>query len=166
MIFVVLALEILFYTLFFKLSKRKGSIAIYTIVFTLSTVALYFLYDYRLIGYLLFVLISVIGLRYLTPSNNGAFDILLLLIAMLFKLILEPICFVPYIFYKDIYMCTIIASLIKILVIILLRGLLNKMYRKLLNDWNNNRFYIRYIASIGLMLYIIATCILLVVNLI
>ena len=58
---------------------------------------------------------------------------------------------------------TFLSYIVKFTFILLFKNKLNKYYNKILIKWNNNNFYIRYIFACLSFIYVIASCIVLLV---
>lgn len=163
MLYLVLAQEVLYYTIFMRLSKKQGNIFAYLLLFTIATLVINLLQPIKLSAYLAFIVISLVGLKFITHSKNNLYDILITIVMIAIKLLIEVLfTFGIYYLVKDVYITIYTVSWIKICFIFLIRKWLNKLNTKIIFLWSNNNFYIRYIASAGLMIYIIVSCIYLI----
>ena len=83
----------------------------------------------------------------------------------IYKLIIESIfVFFIYIFTHNAFVIAVILGAIKIIVTLLTKGIINKVYFKLKVYWYQNSFFIRYIFDIIMFVYIIVSCVFLVLN--
>lgn len=158
---IVLLFEVLYYTTFIKLCKNEGKISRYLLLFSLITILLMFIGSNQIYSYLIIVLLMLYGLKYIIKIKVSLFDMFLLFIMMFFKIIIEYI--IVLIFYNilklPISINIIMFSIIKILILLLIK---NKMYLfnlYLKERWKNNNFYIRYLFTIFLFIYVIISCI-------
>lgn len=167
---IVLAMEVLYYSLFMKFAKKEGKLYRYILLFILFSIITLFLNKSFIINYLLICLFILYGIKYIVRIKTTLFDMLIIIIMFLYKLILEFILTISlYLIFKNIYniyVGAIIVSIIKIISLFLIKNKMNIFYYKINKLWNNNNFYIRYITSILILFYIIASCILLIVELI
>ena len=167
MLYIVLSLEILFYTMFMKASKREGNIIGYIFTFLIGTIEMSIMNSNRLIAYLLFFLVVLLGMKFLARTKVLNYDILVLFIMCLSKLAVEFLTLVPlYMITGNSFLATCVSGVIKLVLVIAFSKQLNIIYNKLLDKWNKNNFYIRYFTSTIIMLYVIVTCIILIVQLI
>lgn len=161
---IVLILEILFYSLFMKYSRKEGNIIRYLILFTLFSFISVFLSKQFFINYILIFLFILYGLKYIVKLKVSLYDLLVIIIMFAFKIIIEiPLYYIMTIVINGV-LATMIFQSLKILIVFLLRNKLSKMYIKLKNKWDNNNFYIRYIFTILLYVYIIFSCIFLILR--
>ena len=167
---IVLAMEVLYYSLFMKFAKGEGKLWRYIVSFSLINILFYFIGTNKIYSYFLLILIVLYALKYIVIVKTTLFDVLIIIIMLLYKLILEFILTISlYLIFKNIYniyVGAIIVSIIKIISLFLIKNKMNIFYYKINKLWNNNNFYIRYITSILILFYIIASCILLIVELI
>ena len=82
---------------------------------------------------------------------------------LLLNIVIElPIYLIAYrVLHISRFLTTIIFDVVKVLAVILLSEQLNIAYLRCKLLWNKNNFYIRYITSILIYLYVIATIVLL-----
>lgn len=167
---IVLIMEVLYYSLFMKFAKGEGKLYRYILLFVLFSIITLFLNKSFIINYLLICLFILYGIKYIVRIKTTLFDMPIIIIMFLYKLILEFILTISlYLIFKNIYniyVGAIIVSIIKIISLFLIKNKMNIFYYKINKLWNNNNFYIRYITSILILFYIIASCILLIVKLI
>ena len=164
---IVLILEVLYYALFMKFSRKEERLYKYILAFILVTIVVVLLDGIKVIAYISFIFTVLLSLKHLMKIKVSLFDILIILIMLLYKLIIELMfTFILYMLLKNVYLGAIIVGIIKVLNLFFMKNNLNKFYNKMKVLWNNNNFYIRYITSIFLMLYTIASCVLLILKLI
>lgn len=167
---IVLILEVLYYSLFVKFVRKEGKLWKYILLFSLINVFFYFVGTNKVYSYLLLILMIIYGCKYIVKIKVSMYDFLVMIIMLLYKLIIEFILTLSiYAIFKDvynIYVGAIIVSIFKILSLFIIKPKMNLLYNKLKKLWDNNNFYIRYITSILIMIYVIAICALLIVKLI
>lgn len=162
---IVLILEVLYYSLFLKFAKRQGKLWRYIILFIFINVLFYIVGTTKIYSYLILIITIMLGLKCIIKLEIKLYDIFFVFLMLIFKTIIETMLVIP-LFYiiNNMFIATLIASLIKIGVIILLRDKLNSYYNGIKVKWDNNNFYIRYIFTIAMFLYVIASCLFLIFN--
>lgn len=161
---IVLIFEVLYYSLFMKLTRREGKLYKYIIAFSIITLIGLFINTRTLESYFLLVLLMLLALRYIVDRKTSLYDMLIIIIMLFVNVIVEfPIYMISYKLLKlNHFITTLIFEITKILLVILLRNILNAMYKKLHKLWNNNNFYIRYILSVLVYTYVIIISFLLI----
>lgn len=159
---IVLIFEVLYYSLFMKFARKEGKFWRYILLFIICTLFILIFNSNNLLTYLGFVLITLFGLKYICKMETSLYDMLVIIIMLFTKIIIETPLFMVFSFIPNRYMISIVTSIIKILIIYLLRNKLEKYYNKLKIMWDNNNFYIRYIFSIFMFIYCIITIMLLI----
>ena len=158
---IVLLFEVLYYSMFMKFARKEGKFWRYLLLFSLITIVLIFTGTGNLYVYLIFVLLSLYGLKYIVKTKISLFDILPIIIMLAIKIVIELLSM--FIFYKFLYLnqviTTFIFEIIKILTILLSKNYLNLYYNKLKTTWDKNNFYIRYFFSIFAIIYVIISAI-------
>lgn len=158
---IVLIFEVLYYSMFMKFARKEGKFWKYLLLFSLITIVLIFTGTGNLYVYLIFVLLSLYGLKYIVKTKISLFDILPIIIMLAIKIVIELLSM--FIFYKFLYLnqviTTFIFEIIKILTILLSKNYLNLYYNKLKTTWDKNNFYIRYFFSIFAIIYVIISAI-------
>lgn len=162
---IVMLLESLYYSLFMKFIHKQGSILKYLITFVLISCVGLIIGTSNLPSYLLLVLMILFGLKYIIKIKINLYDMLVILIMLFLKLIIETPLYVLLINFMSNFALIILSSAIKIVILFLLKNKLKYYYDKLKIKWNNNDFYIRYIFSIFVFIYTIASCIFIIVKL-
>lgn len=158
----VLIFEILYYSLFMKFARKEGKFWKYLLLFSLATILIIFIQNQNFLTYLIFILFVLFGLKYIVKLKVSLYDMLLIVIMLLFKLFIE---FIFYIILFQLlkvnhFVTTIIFDFTKILFLLLINKKLyiyNQKFKKL---WDNNNFYIRYIFSCLTYIYVIFTLLL------
>lgn len=160
-----LIFEVIYYSMFIKLCKKEGNFIRYISLFTLITIMLMFIGTNQIYSYLVIVLLMLYGLKYIVKIKVGLYDVLLLFLMLLFKIIIEYMVVLVFfnILKMPISINIVLFSIIKIVILYLLR---NKMYNfnKYLNKkWLDNNFYVRYIFTILVFVYVIISCITIII---
>lgn len=157
----VLVFEVLYYALFMKFARKEGKFWRYLLLFILATILIMFLGTNTLISYLIFVLFVLYGLKYIIRTKVSLYEMCLITIMLLSKLIIEIIIMVVFynLFKFNHFATTLIFSSMKVLLVFLFKKELNLLNNRLKKLWNNNNFYIRYLFSIVFYIYVIVSII-------
>ena len=160
---IVLIFEVLYYSMFMYYTKKEGKFWKYILLFSLISIVLMFVGTKNLYSYLVFVVLSLFGLKYIIKAKASLYDMLIIIIMIFFKIFVEAsIFFINNLFIKNYLLFMIMIVLIKFILVCILRKRLNTFYIKLKNKWDKNNFYIRYIFICLTYIYIIITIILLI----
>ena len=162
---IIMAFEILYYSLFMKFTRKEGNILKYILMFTIINIFFCIVGTNNLYSYLLLILLILFGLKYFIKIKTNLYDMLVIFIMLLVKLIIELPFYVILINLISNISVIIITDIFKLLIVYLLKNKLNIFYKKLKIKWDNNNFYIRYIFCIMMFIYTIASCIFLIVKL-
>ena len=158
----VLIFETIYYSLFIKLSKQEGQLSRYLLTFSIITLVGVVIKTNTMFSYISLILMIICGLKYIVKVHVSLFDMLIILLMLLTKLILElPVYIVCY-NNLDTITTGAICGLIKIGMLVLARNVLHKIYKKLYKLWINNNFYIRYTFTIIMFTYIIVSSVFIV----
>jgi len=155
----VMILEVLYYSLFMKFAKKDGKLYKYIILFSISTLIVGLINSENFSSYLVFVLASYIGLKYIVRTKASIYDILIILLMLLLNITIE----LPFylIFYKLIhfnhYVMVLLFELVKLLVVFIIKYKLRINYVKFKKIWDDNRFTLRYISTTIIYSYVIIT---------
>ena len=105
-----------------------------------------------------------LGLKYIVNVKMSLYDMLIIVIMLFFKMFIEFIIYFPLSIIGDMdyILSTIIFETFKNLFLIVIAGELNEVYKGLKKVWDQNNFYIRYIFSCCVYIYIIATVVLMI----
>lgn len=157
----VIIFEILYYSLFMKFARKQGNFWKYLLLFTVISIVLFFISSFNIYAYLVFMVLSLFGLKLI--GKTSLYDMFIIFIMILFKLLIELSCAFPLnSLIPDINTCKIILGLIKVNTIMLIGNRFNILYNKLKTYWSKNNFYIRYLFSIFMFIYIISACLFLI----
>ena len=161
---IVLIFEVLYYSLFMKLTRGNGKYYRYLIAFSIITIIGLFINTRTLESYFLLVILMLLALKYIVDKKTSLYDMLIIIIMLFANVIVElPIYLICYKLLKlNHFVTTLIFQIVKILLVILLKNILYSMYVKLHKLWNNNNFYIRYIFSVLVYTYVIIISFLLI----
>lgn len=156
---VILAMEVLYYSLFMKFAKRKGKFWKYILGFIIVTIIGTIINTNNLISYLILNILIILSLKYIVRIKIVSYDLFTIFLMLFTKIIIEYV--VVLIFYNllklPIFIVLILISLLKLLIIVLFKNkiyLINKYFNR---KWNNNNFYIRYIFTILMFIYVIVS---------
>ena len=161
---IVLIFEVLYYSMFMKFTRNDGKFWRYLLLFSLITIVMIFIGTNTLYAYLIFVLLALYGLKYIVKIKTSFYDMFIIVIMMMLKLLIEtPIYLICINFIKNNHFIVILLmDIIKIGILFLLKNRLNIFYIKLKKLWQNNNFYLRYIFTCIMYIYVIITIILLI----
>ena len=155
----ILTFEILYYSCFVYYSKQKGSFIKYLIMFTCITLIGIIINTDTVYSYLALVTMIMIGLKYYIRTKVSLFDVLMVFIMLLIKFILELPIYIIFFNTFGIFITGVIYAIFKMLFIFLFRYKLGITYNKLYKLWVNNNFYIRYIFTTFMFVYVIVSCV-------
>lgn len=155
---IVLIFEVLYYSLFMKFARNEGKFHRYLILFSLITIVMLFVGTSNLYSYLIFVILSLLGIKYLIKEKAGLYDMLIIFIMLLIKLLIETPLYFMLNGMLSIYLIGIITGILKVSMVLIFKNKINKFYLKFSNLWYKNNFYIRYIFSILMLIYCILSC--------
>lgn len=153
--FIVLIFEILFYSMFMYYSKREGKFSRYLLLFSLITIFFSFVGTTQLISYVVLIFMMLYGIKHIVKVKTTLYDMFILSLMLIFKIIIEGI--VVLIFYNifGMYITIFLFEIIKILTLIIFRNKLSLFYKYMYKLWYKNNFYIRYIFSCLIVVYVI-----------
>ena len=151
---IIFLLEILYYTLFFGFCRKNDKYYKLFVVFLIANIISFFIgygtfYSYALY----FTEISI--LARLLNIKMTLYDIFVLIISMIFKLIIELLFFIIIRENISLFIWVLAMGITKNMILLFINKILNKLYYKLKDLWINNNFYIRYLFSTFLYLYLI-----------
>jgi len=155
----ILIFEILYYSLFIKLAKKEGKLWKYLLTFVLETIIIFIFNLMNVITYFIFIITTLLFLKYLVKVKTSIFDMLLIFIMLLIKVLIELPFYMLFSNSLGIYVTGIIYSIVKMLLLYVFRNELHIMYNNMQKLWKNNNFYIRYIFSTFMFIYAITSCI-------
>lgn len=157
---VVLVFEVLYYALFMKFARKEGKFWRYLLLFVINTAITLIFGFSNLLSYLIFIIVTYVLLKYLVRVKVSLYDMLIIFSMMIIKLFIEaPLSLSINLFIKDIYVVSSIVGFIKVLILYIMRNKINLFYNKFKILWNNNNFYIRYIFSTFMFIYVIVSCV-------
>lgn len=156
---IILIFEIFYYSLFMYFSKREGKLWRYILLFTLITEIGMIIGTNYIGSYLLLILMILMGMKLLVTKNTKLYDMLIIVLMMFVKIMIEMCYYIVLHNELDIYTIGICYSLVKVLLPIIFKEKLKNIYDKLNSLWKNNNFHVRYIFSILMFIYCIATCV-------
>lgn len=153
---VVLVFEVLYYALFMKFARKEGKFWRYLLLFSAITVFFYFVGTSQMYSYLFLILMILYGIKYIVKVKVSLFDMFMIIVMLVSKLFLEFIlCMLIYLIIKNTFVALMIANVFKIILLFVTNYKLNNLYNKLKSLWDNNNFYIRYIFSCSMFIYVI-----------
>lgn len=162
---IILILEILYYSLFMKSCKGQKGLKNYALCFGVITLIGLFIKTDYFISYPILIFLILYGLKHIVKTKIELYDMLVIFVMLLFKFIIEiPSSLLLYKIFNNIYISSAIVGLLKNGIVLILKNNLKIFYNKFYKLWNNNNFYIRYIFSILMFVYIITTFVYIVIK--
>ena len=158
---IVLIFEILYYSMFMKFTRNEGKFWKYLLLFSLITIVMLFVGTNTLYAYLIFVLLTLYGIKYIVKTKTSLYDMFIIYIMLFVKLIIELAVsyFVYFLIINNTLIVTSVFAVIKIIVLLIMKNKMNLIYNRLKLKWDKNNFYIRYIFVVMNFLYIIGIAI-------
>ena len=161
---IILLFEVLYYSLFMKYARKDGKFYRYLILFVLFSITSIFLDKQCFISYMIIFLFILYGLKYIVRLKTSLYDLFIIITMFIIKVIIEiPVYLILSLFINGV-LATFIFELIKIALVFLFKKHITKLYEKLRIKWNNNNFYVRYIFTILLYIYVIISCLFLILR--
>ena len=155
---IVLMCEVLYYSLFMRFARNEGKLYKYIVLFTLITIVGLVIGTNNLPSYLILILMIAYGLKFIVKIKVTLYDVFIIFIMLLMKLIIET----PFYFllqnHLNIYFIEIITGTFKILILLFIHKILNVIYLKLKRIWYKNNFYVRYLFAVLMFYYVISSC--------
>lgn len=161
---VVLALEVLYYALFMKFARKEGKFWRYLLLFVIASI-LILITGNTFFAYLIFILFTYTSLKVIVKTKVSLYDMLIIVVMLFLNIAIQlPIFIICFNILKvGHFMTTMIFEVTKVLLLLLLNKKMNRYYIKGKRLWDNNNFYIRYIFSCSMFIYVIVTVILKVI---
>lgn len=154
---IVLVLELLYYSLFLKFCRKDGKLSRYILLFVIFTIISLFMNKKDLISYGIIIFLMLYGLKYIVRTKISLFDMVIILMMFMFKIILEIPSYYLLSFFFNGIVSTILFQIMKLVLVIINKNNINKLFRILKAKWDNNSFNLRYIFTIIVYGYVIAT---------
>ena len=162
---IIMILEIVYYTIFMKSARKEGNIKRYFLLFSLFTIITIFINRRFLINYLLIFFLILYGLKYIVKLKITLFDLFFIILMFMSKVIIEmPLSLLSYSIVENIYIASTMVGILKVIIVWLFNGYIEQIYEIMQMLWINNNFYIRYLFSIALFIYVILSSIFLIVE--
>ena len=161
---IILILEVLYYSLFMKFARPEGKFWKYLLLFGLITILFCFVGTSHIYSYLILTFIMLYGLKYIIKLKISLYDMFIIFIMLLTKIIIELCLFLTIYNFFDKFLFTIIINVSKIFLLIIISKKVAIFYKKLKIEWNLNTFFIRYTFNLLLLIYIILSLIFLIIR--
>lgn len=157
---IVLIFEVLYYSMFMYYAKKEGKFWKYILLYILLTIVILFVGNDNVYGYLIFSALNLIGIKYLIKIKTYFYDLLVIFVIFLLSFLIPiPIYFIIGLFINNTFILTFIYQTIKIILIFILKGKIKQYYNIFHKLWDKNNFYIRYIFTIFMFIFVIFSCI-------
>lgn len=161
----VLVFEILYYSIFMYYAKGEGKFKRYLLLFSLITIINIFIESSNFYYHLLLILLIYLGIKILINKKTKLYDIFLIYLMFIFKIILEIIFSYPiYNVINDIYLSALIVGNIKFLIVLINKRKIKIIFKKLNKIWYKNNFYIRYVLGILGIFYVALSCLYIIIE--
>lgn len=162
---IIMFLETFYYSIFMKSVKNDGKLIRYFCAFLIVSVLGVFIGNNNLFSYLVLILMMTYSIKLIVRVKTTLFDVLVIFGMLLIKIFIELLfAFLIYIFTNNPFVIATILGLLKLVFLLLLKNKLHKIYKTLEKQWNENRFGIRYIFSVLMFIYVIISCLFLILN--
>ena len=159
---IVLIFEVIYYSIFMKNIKGDKKLSKYILTFVIATLSL-LVTGNNLLGYSLFVLLCLFGMKYIVKTKTTFYDLFVLVFMILFKVAIELIiCLLCYAIIKNTFIALMIANIVKILIVSSIRITMRNIYQVTKKLWDKNNFYFRYILMCLLYIYVICSVLFLI----
>ncbi len=161
---IVILLEVLYYSLFLKYAKKEDNLLRYIITFTIISIIGVFIGTSNVLSYIALLFMIVLGLKYIARVKVKNYDLLVIFVMLVFKILIEGLCFLLIYRFMNNFWFTMVIDAVKIGLVLLLRNKITALYNKVEQKWNNNNFYIRYIFNIFLFIFIIMSFVFIIIK--
>lgn len=161
---IVLLFEVFYYSLFMKYARGEGKLYRYLILFVLFSIISIFLDKQCVISYMIIFLFIQYGLKYIVRLKTSLYDLFVIITMFIIKVIIEIPVYTMLSLCINGVLATFIFELIKVTLVFLFKKHITKLYEKLRIKWNNNNFYVRYTFTILLYIYVIISCLFLILR--
>ena len=162
---IILIMEVLYYSLFMKFARPEGKFWKYILCFTLVTMGGLSIGTNHIYSYLYLILAITYGLKYIVKLKTSLYDMFISFCLLLYKLSIElTSSFVIYFCTQNVIFTMIASCILKILMVILMKNEINLFYEKTKIKWNKNNFRIRYLFSIMMFIFVIGSCLFIILN--
>ena len=156
---VVLVFEVLYYALFMKFARKEGEFWRYLLSFTLITIVGTIINTNNMFSYLILNILIVLSLKYIVKLKVVSYDLFTIFLMLFSKIVIEYI--IVLIFFnllnESISMVLIMIAISKILVVTSFKNEIKAVDKYFNKKWNDNNFYIRYIFTILMFIYVIVS---------
>lgn len=159
---IIFALEVIYYSLFMHYADKRFNIRCF-ITFLLANIISLFIGYGNFYSYL-FYFIELSFIFRILKIKFTLYDLLFIIFSMIFKILIEFICFIILKDMMDLFVVTFLICVLKIFIIIFIKNKILFFYNHLKIKWNNNNFYIRYIFNITIFIYIIVSLLFVIYN--
>lgn len=159
---IIFTLEVIYYSLFMHYADKRFNIRCF-ITFLLANIISLFIGYGNFYSYL-FYFIELSFIFRILKIKFTLYDLLFIIFSMIFKILIEFICFIILKDMMDLFVVTFLICLLKIFIITFIKNKILFVYNHLKIKWNNNNFYIRYIFNITIFIYIIASLLFMIYN--
>lgn len=159
---IIFTLEVIYYSLFMHYADKRFNIRCF-ITFLLANIISLFIGYGNFYSYL-FYFIELSFIFRILKIKFTLYDLLFIIFSMIFKILIEFICFIILKDMMDLFVVTFLICVLKIFIIIFIKNKILFFYNHLKIKWNNNNFYIRYIFNITIFIYIIVSLLFVIYN--
>lgn len=162
---IIMFLETFYYSIFMKSARKEGDFKRYFLLFGLFAIITIFMNRRFLINYLIIFFLILYGLKFIVKLKITLFDLFFIILMFISKVIIEmPLSLLSYSIVENIYVASTMVGVLKVIIILLFNEYVEKIYEIMKLLWKNNNFYIRYLFSISLFIYVILSSIFLIIE--
>ena len=148
-----------------KSARKEGDFKRYFLLFGLFAIITIFMNRSFLINYLIIFFLILYGLKFIVKLKITLFDLFFIILMFISKVIIEmPLSLLSYSIVENIYVASTMVGVLKVIIILLFNEYVEKIYEIMKLLWKNNNFYIRYLFSISLFIYVILSSVFLIIE--
>ena len=148
-----------------KSARKEGDFKRYFLLFGLFAIITIFMNRRFLINYLIIFFLILYGLKFIVKLKVTLFDLFFIILMFISKVIIEmPLSLLSYSIVENIYVASTMVGVLKVIIILLFNEYVEKIYEIMKLLWKNNNFYIRYLFSISLFIYVILSSVFLIIE--
>ena len=148
-----------------KSARKEGDFKRYFLLFGLFAIITFFMNRRFLINYLIIFFLILYGLKFIVKLKVTLFDLFFIILMFISKVIIEmPLSLLSYSIVENIYVASTMVGVLKVIIILLFNEYVEKIYEIMKLLWKNNNFYIRYLFSISLFIYVILSSVFLIIE--
>lgn len=159
---IVLIFEVLYYSMFMYFSKEDGKFWKYILLFIFISIFGGIIGTNNLMSYIYLILMIFIGINNILKVRMYFRDIFVIIAMIFFGVLIQFPLYLIGSLLQQFILFSFIYEIVKVILTFVLKNKIRKIYLWFEKAWNKNNFYVRYICSISLFIYVIITVLLLI----